>query len=188
MNKKRHKRESKRLKETRQARTNKKEFDRNRFWEMIKRVSLKNDTNYHIQLQVFQLELRQLSEEEIVTIDNTICSIFKENVSSEIIAASEIIFGEKSAIYCLLSICLFQGEVFFKQSCINPEFIANKEIESINSLSLLDKTNEEYYNKTNNLNPLLHEEALEHKIEFIETKEYQNRFPLLTRKFSSPSN
>lgn len=132
-------------------------IDENKFWELIEKTRERAKPGYKSRLGVLRMLLsNQLSPDDIIRFDNYHNQLIREYLNYDICATSTIIFSNSDIYYSVLimDIFMFEGEIFFKNACINPNLIIGKPVDEIEKQTIEDMLGDLYYRKTNELIPL----------------------------------
>jgi hypothetical protein len=108
--------------------------DEEKFWELIESTHSRGKKAYLSKLRVLRDKLsNQFSPDDLIRFDNRYQQLIEEYINQDLVAASTIIFGERNVglAILLMNIFMFEGEIFFKNACQNPNLIIGKEIERV---------------------------------------------------------
>jgi len=159
------------------------------FWQFIESTRKSAKDTYKSRIGVLRDKLsNKLDPEGLIKFDNRYNAIIEENISQDILAAATIIFGEKNPYLAvlLLNIFMFEGEIFFKNACVNPDLIIGKDIKEFNTETVDGHVADLYFRKTNQLIPIYKPEEKEFKIpgeEWLE-RDLPKRYPILWDAFA----
>jgi len=169
-------------------RTDLTEFDEEQFWQLVERTSNRSKDSYRNHLGVFKDFITEFSPQKLIQLDNLILRLFRDNISYNLTAASAIIFrgGDIFQTFLLMNVMMTKGQVFFKNTSINPDFLIGKQFEDIEGRLYGDVIANVYLMKTQEFIPNYPSDDLELKIsgEPWKDNELPTRFRKLWMEFT----
>ncbi len=161
-------------------------FDEDEFWDILEGVINRSGKSYRNFLGLFKDKVRILSEEELITLDNLLLKLYRENLTHDLYAASTIIFKSEDLInsYLLMNVFMTKGRVFFKQACKSPELVLGKSFEDVDGRLINDVLSELYFAKTKELMPIPVEEEWDIPGEKWKFRDLPDKYPELWAAFN----
>ncbi len=151
------KRELQKLLESRQERCILEAYPEAEFWDMIQKATDRAKPGYTFQLGVLRDMFSVQTPDDLIRLDNLYQKLITENISYDLTAAAAIIFknGNIPTAILLMNLFIMQGEIFFKNACLNPNLIIGKRLDHIEGRGLDDLLADLYLRKTGVLIPLI---------------------------------